>query len=147
GRTTSSGRLQDGLSLCPSAAACQGNSGLRWWLSTNNVSMRVDFVAQDLKLQVAGRDRGSERLLDAQLEARRSPDLFETDAGVQTENFHPLGLFMITQDSQISDDPVRPRVGRQAGRFASAGAGQITRRGQEIELGYKPPRILIHDHQ
>src|SRR5207249_2134571 len=100
-------------SLNRSLFDCQANSEFQQ-LPTDDVSMRVDFVAQNLKLHVAGRDRWSERLLNAQLEARRPANLLQVYARMQTENFHSLGLLVIAQDGEVGDDSIRSGAGRQA---------------------------------
>src|SRR6266852_4123737 len=146
GRTTSSGRLLMIWSLNRSLFDCQANSEFQQ-LPTDDVSMRVDFVAEDLQLDLAGRDRWSEWLLDAQLEACCSPDLFQVYARVQTENFHSLGLLVIAQDGEVGNDSVRSGAGRQAGGFTGAGTGEISWRGQKIEPGHKTARVLVHYHQ
>src|SRR5262249_57878468 len=105
-----------------SAAAVKEIPIHRRHLPADDVSMRIDFLAQDLQLDRAGRNRRNERLFDAQLEAGRLPDLLETDAGMQTENFHSLRLVVITQNGEIGDNAVRSGAGRQAGGLAGAGA-------------------------
>src|SRR5437588_1108915 len=83
--------------------------------AADDVSMRVNPLAQDAEFNLRGRQRGLQRLANAQVETSVVLDLLKGNAGVHAEDFHALTDFMIAQDGQVGDDAIRAGSGGQAG--------------------------------
>src|SRR5262249_3902095 len=114
---------------------------------SDNVTMRIHFFTQNLQFVRSRRQGGRQRLVDAQFEPGRLPDLLQGDAGVQAADLHAPGVFVVGQDGQVGDDAVRPGGGRQAGCLAGPRAGQVTRRGQEVELLDEAAAVVVGDDE
>lgn len=103
----------DTLETCPHDASTL--------FASQDVPMRVHFLAEDLQLPHRRRLRDCKRLLETEGETRGGLHLVAANAWVQTQHLHAFGVVVVAQDGEVRDDAVRARAGRQAGCFTVPG--------------------------